>query len=313
MSSVSIARTLRSTLAPAFAAAVLGGCVSLRHYEECTAAGARVRGELATTKQNDSAQIADLQRQLAQAQAETQARDGKISDLSTADHNHQAQLDEATAMNQQLREELERTGKDVDKMLAERGTLSKALEEAKARLDELRKAQAEAEARTQLFREFAVRFKPLVDARQLRVETRRGELVMEVQGDLLFDEGHAELRSAGKGTLMEIARALETTSPPSSGRRFLVTADVDGSEPKGHKHGQSSWDLTASRAVAVVEYLVSLGVPPASLTAAAAGAFDPLATGDDPGARAQNRRVEIALLPLATPDAVDSNTPRAAQ
>jgi chemotaxis protein MotB len=271
----------------------------MRHYDECLADGTKVRADLANTQRADAAQIADLQRQLSQAQAAIQERDGKLSDLSTADHNHQAQLDEATAINQQIREELERMGKNVDKMLAERGTMSKALDDAKLRLDELRKAQAAADARTQLFRDFAIRFKPLIDAGQLRVETRRGELVMEVQGDLLYDEGKSDLRSAGKGALMEIARALQTTSPPSSGRRFLVTADVDGPEPKPAKRARSAWEITASRAVAVVEFLVSVGVPPASLTAAAAGTFDPLVTGEDAASRTKNRRVELALLPMA--------------
>jgi hypothetical protein len=43
-----------------------------------------------------------------------------------------------------------------------------------------------------------------------------------------------------------------------------------------------------------VEYLVSLGVPPAMLTAAAAGAFDPLAAEG----HAENRRVELVLMPV---------------
>jgi chemotaxis protein MotB len=283
-------------------AAASTACVSQRHYNECVSDAAKVHAELQSTQKADAAQVAELQRQLSQAQAETQERDAKLSDLSTSDHNHQAQLDEATAINQQLRDELERMGKDVDKMLAERGTMSKALEDAKARLEELRKAQAAADARAQLFRDFAIRFKPLIDAGQLRVESRRGELVMEVQGDLLFDEGKSDLRSAGKGALMEIARALQTSSPPSSGRRFLVTADVDVAEPKEAKptkRSRSSWELTAARAVSVVEYLVSVGVPPASLTAAAAGAFDPIAASDDAPTRAKNRRVELALLPSA--------------
>jgi len=274
------------------------GCVSQRHYNECVADATKVKNELVSARKSHTAQVAELDQQLSLAQAAMQERDAKLSDLSTSDHNHQAQLDEATAINQQLREELERMGKDVDKILAERGTIARALDDAKARLEELRKAQAAADARTQLFRDFATRFKPMIDAGQLRIESRRGELVMEVQGDLLFDEGRSELRSAGKGALMEVARALQTTSPPSTGRRFLVTADADGPEAKPSKRSRSSWELTAARAVSVVEFLVSVGVPPSSLTAAAAGAFDPVvAGGEDAGARSKNRRIEVALLP----------------
>ncbi|MGH7295617.1 MAG: OmpA family protein, partial [Polyangiaceae bacterium] len=247
----------------------------------------------------DAAAILDLQARLSAAESSTQDRDTKLSDLSTAAHNLQAQLDEATAINQQLRGELERLGKDVDKVLADKGTLAKALDDAKARLEELRKAQAAAEARTLLFKDFEQRFKSLIDAKQLRVEMRRGQLVVEVNGDLLFEPGRAEVRSAGRGVLMELGRALQGLS--AGGRRFLVTDDVDDEPLKGKRY-HSLWELTATRAVAVVEYLVSLGVPAAALTPAGGSSTDPIAKNDSAEGRAKNRRVEIALLPN-TPDA----------
>jgi chemotaxis protein MotB len=94
---------------------------------------------------------------------------------------------------------------------------------------------------------------------------------------------------------MEIARGLETSG---SAKRFLVTAHVDD-EPLKSKHYKSVWELTAARAVSVVEYLVSLGVGATSLTAAGAGSSDPLVPNDSAAARAQNRRIEIALQPTA--------------
>jgi chemotaxis protein MotB len=94
---------------------------------------------------------------------------------------------------------------------------------------------------------------------------------------------------------MEIARGLEASSSP---KRFLVTAHVDD-EPLKSKRYKSVWELTAARAVTVVEYLASLGVSAASLTAAGAGSSDPMVPNDSADARAQNRRIEIALLPTA--------------
>jgi chemotaxis protein MotB len=273
------------------------GCVPQRRYDDCVAATAKARADLLLQQQADAARLLDLQQRTNAVQESLQDRDTRLSDLTTSGHNLQRRLDEATAMNQQLRDELQRLGKDADKMLADRGTLSKSLDDARARLDELRRAQTAAESRLQLFRDFAQHFKPLSDAGQLSVETRHGQPVMEVQGDLLFDEGRSELRGAGKGVLMEVARALQTTSPPSSGRRFLVTAAVDGSEARAQRSPLSSWDLTSARAVTVVQYLVSLGVAPSQLTAAAAGAFDPIAPNDEASGRSRNRRVEIGLMP----------------
>src|SRR5579883_1035289 len=277
-------------------AAPLGCLVSRAQYQDCLTGAAGARAEADARQKTDAARLQDLQQRLAAAEESLQERDTKLSELSTAAHNLQAQLDEATAMNEQLRGELSRLGRDVDKVLADRGTLAKALDDAKARLEELRKAQAVDEEEAGVFRDFAQRFKSLIDAGQLRIDSRRGRLVMSVNGDLLFDEGRAELRAAGKGAVMEIARALEAAAPPRSGRRFVVTAHADEEpQPKAH-HFKSSWELTAARAIAVVDYLVSLRVPPEQLTAAAAGRFDPLRPGDSPEARAGNRRVEIAMV-----------------
>jgi chemotaxis protein MotB len=286
-----------------FAAAVvlaLSGtaCVSKGTYDRAVADAAQARGEADEQHKRDASVIARLRAELTAAEAATQDRDAKISDLSTSRHNVQAELDEATAMNDQLRGELGRLGKDVDKILRERGTLAKAFDDAKSRLEELRKAQAAAEARAAVFQEMAQRLKALVDAGQLAVEMRRGRLVMELSSDLLFDAGHADVRTAGKGMLMEVARELQRVAPASSGRRFLVTAHADEAPPKG-KRWRSSWELTAARAVSVVEYLVSLGVAPETLAAGAAGQFDPIAANDAPGAKAKNRRIEIALQPSA--------------
>jgi chemotaxis protein MotB len=271
------------------------GCVSKIIYDRQVADAAKAQADADAKQKDDASQIQALGQQLSAAEVTTQDRDSKLSELSTTSHNLQAQLDEATAINQQLRGELERLGKDVDKVLADRGTLSKALDDAKARLEELRKAQAAAETRTQLFQDLGRRFQALVAAGQLRVESRGNRLVVNVKGDLLFDVGRAELRSAGKGALMEIARALET-APPGSPRRFLVTASIDD-EPVKSKHFESSWDLTTARAVTVVKYLVSLGVPATTLAAAGAGSFDPLGPNDSAEGRARNRRIEIGMLP----------------
>jgi flagellar motor protein MotB len=287
------------------------GCVLKRDYDKTVADAAQAKAQADADHKTDQGHIADLEQQLTQVQGELQDRETRLNDLTTSSHNMQAQLDEATAINQQLRGELERLGKDADKLLAERGTLSKALDDAKNRLDELRKAQAAAEVRTQLFHDLAYRFKPLVDAGQLRIDNRRGELVINLSGDLLFDAGHAEVRTVGKGVLMELAHALQQLPSPPAGqgaRRFLVTAHVDDA-PLKSKHYKTTWELTTARAAAAVEYLVSLGLRAESLTAAGAGSFDPIVPNDSTDDRAKNRRLEIALLPSPPPSA--ATTPSA--
>src|ERR1035438_1981797 len=193
----SMDRSLVSLLAFALPATVmLGACVSKNTYDGPVFAAPSPPTPLSASadrEKADEATIAKLQQDLTDAQAQVQDRDQKLSDLSTSDHNLQAQLDEATAINAKLRAALERLGKNVDSMLQEKGTLTKALDDTKARLEELRKAQAAAEARAQLFQQFVQKFKAMIDAGQLKIATRNGRLVLQLPNDVLFDTGQTSL------------------------------------------------------------------------------------------------------------------------
>jgi len=158
----------------------------------------------------DDAQIAALKEKLAEAATGADERDQKISQAGIAQHNLQADLDEATAMNQQLRAELTRLGKNVDQLLSEKGVIAHSLDEAKARLEELRKAQAAAEARQRALASLAVNLKDMVQAGQLSVVTRNGVMVLVLPADLLFDGGRADVKAGGQKVVKQIAAVLRT-------------------------------------------------------------------------------------------------------
>jgi chemotaxis protein MotB len=287
---------------PAFAVAAalapllaLAACVPKDKYDAALANAQTEHAQLLASQERekaDDAQIADLKKQLADAAAQIQARDEKLSDMSTSDHNLQAHLDEATAINAKLRGELERLGKNVDTILQEKGTLTKALDDAKTRLEELRKAQAAAEARAQLFQKFVQKFKALIDAGQLKITTRRGRLVLQLPNDVLFDVGQTTIKTAGKDALTQVGQVLRTIQ----GRSFQVAGHTDNL-PIQTARFPSNWELSTERAVEVVKLLVSKGEEPRSLSAAGYGEFDPVGNNDTPEGRAKNRRIEITLQP----------------
>jgi flagellar motor protein MotB len=224
--------------------------VSKVHYDRCVSDAARAASAADAKAKADALRTQSLRAEVTAAQALVQDGDSKLSELSTANHNTQTQLDEATAMNQQLRTELQRLGRDVDKVLSERGTLSKALDDAKSRLDELRKAQAAAQLRVDLFRVLASRFKPLVDAGQMRIETRRGQPVLEVSGDVLFDPGRSDLRSSGRSPTPFRPRRLAAAADFSSRHsRMPLTPRRGLQKPLGssRRRERSWWSSTSSR------------------------------------------------------------------
>ena len=57
----------------------------------------------------------------------------------------------------------------------------------------------------------------------------------------------------------------------------------------------SNWELSAARAISVVQYLISKGVSPQRLVAAGFGEFQPLDTDTTDEAYRRNRRIELKL------------------
>jgi chemotaxis protein MotB len=204
----------------------------------------------------------------------------------------QKSLDDATAVNQELHAELARSGKDADQLLAAKGELASSLAQAKARLEELRRAQAAAEVRSALFRELALKLKRMIDAGDLSVTLRSGRMVVVLPNDVLFDSGRAAVSPHGREMFALLATALETFN----GRRFQVAGHTDD-EPIRFSGFHSNWELSTARALAVVGLLVQGGMPEASLSAAGYGEFDPVGNNATPEGRTKNRRIEIALQP----------------
>jgi chemotaxis protein MotB len=58
---------------------------------------------------------------------------------------------------------------------------------------------------------------------------------------------------------------------------------------------KSNWELSAARAIAVAQYLVTKGVDPHYLAATGFGEFQPLDPGTTEEAYQRNRRIELKL------------------
>ncbi|BAT60042.1 outer membrane protein A precursor [Variibacter gotjawalensis] len=117
------------------------------------------------------------------------------------------------------------------------------------------------------------------------------------QSEVFFDAGQAALKTEGRGELDKIATALlqlEKEIPADIAWVMRIDGHTDV-RPIASPQFPSNWELSASRAISVVQYLISRGVSPQRLVAAGFGEFQPLdpATNDD--AYRRNRRIEMKL------------------
>jgi chemotaxis protein MotB len=113
--------------------------------------------------------------------------------------------------------------------------------------------------------------------------------------EVLFDTGQSVLKPEGRVEIDKIAAALLDISgriPQDIAWVLRVDGHTDVRPIGG---GRTNWDLSAARAIAVVQYLISKGLPPQRLVAAGFGEFQPIDPGTTEDAYARNRRIELKL------------------
>ncbi len=118
-----------------------------------------------------------------------------------------------------------------------------------------------------------------------------------LQSELLFDVGKAELKPEARTEIDKIATALLEVSakiPPDIAWVVRVDGHTDVRPISGPVF-KSNWDLSAARAIAVVQYLASKGISPQRLVAAGFAEFQPLDTEKTEEAYRRNRRIEFKL------------------
>jgi chemotaxis protein MotB len=118
------------------------------------------------------------------------------------------------------------------------------------------------------------------------------------QSEVLFPVGGNELDPAGRVEMDKLAAALLDLAkeiPAEINWVLRVDGHTDNSPLSGSGRYRDNWELSSARATSVVKYLISKGVPANRLVAAGFGEFQPIAQGDTPDARSQNRRIELKL------------------
>ncbi len=119
------------------------------------------------------------------------------------------------------------------------------------------------------------------------------------QSEVLFATGSADINDQGKQELGKVASAIVDLAKeiPTDIPWVLQINGHTDKQPITGSGGRfkSNWELSSARAISVVEYFISQGIPPDRLVAAGYGEYQPLVDSDTPDAYSQNRRIELKL------------------
>ncbi len=117
------------------------------------------------------------------------------------------------------------------------------------------------------------------------------------QSEVFFDAGAAQLKPEGQAELDKLAAVLADISreiPPDIPWIVRVDGHTDA-RPIRTAQFPSNWNLSTARAVSVVEYMASKGLPADRLAATGFGEFQPLELGSTDEAFRRNRRIEFKI------------------
>jgi chemotaxis protein MotB len=117
------------------------------------------------------------------------------------------------------------------------------------------------------------------------------------QSEVFFDTGQATLLPEGRAELDKVGGALlelDKKIPSEIAWVLRVDGHTDV-RPINSPIFKSNWELSSARAISVVQYLISLGVPAERLVAAGFAEYQPLDPANTEEAYRRNRRIELKL------------------
>ncbi|HLF63371.1 MAG TPA: OmpA family protein [Saprospiraceae bacterium] len=293
-------------------ALIFSSCVAQKKYNDLLGGKARSDREVARLVQVEKehealkAEMSDTRTTLSKTEKELSELKDKYEELGAAQMELKSEYDVMAANNRGLLA----SSSDEKKELTAKLTAQQRELDEKARMLNLLKEELEVkeeaiaereESITELNKQLDLQRRSLqflkaglndalrgFSASDLTVVEKDGKIYVSMSQNLLFASGSNKLDQKGKDALAKLATVL-TANPDI---QILVEGhtDTDGTP-------EFNWDLSVTRATAVVKELTSHGLEPTRVTAAGRAFYVPVDSNDSEQGKARNRRTEIILAP----------------
>jgi chemotaxis protein MotB len=215
----------------------------------------------------------------------------KYLELETRSNATQAQLEQDTrnlqAQLSKLQSENNRLLDTVEGLKTELKQKQIAVQQKEGEISELERTRREIESS----------LKDQIAQKDIKLEEIEGKLKVTFVDKILFDSGSVMIKTKGEEVLLKLADSFRD----NKNQNIAVEGHTDEVQigPALLDRFPTNWELSTSRATAVVRFLQEKGnIEPQRLTASGFSFYRPVATNDTPEGRKQNRRIEIILVPV---------------
>ncbi|HEX7127085.1 MAG TPA: OmpA family protein, partial [Thermodesulfobacteriota bacterium] len=131
---------------------------------------------------------------------------------------------------------------------------------------------------------------------EVQISRLRDRLTVTVLDRILFDSGSARIKPGGEAVLRKVADTVRTLTD----QEVHIEGHTDNVPIKAtYRHVfPTNWELSTARATGVARFLQEqTAVDPTRLAAVGYGEYRPVQPNESEEGRAQNRRIEIVLVP----------------
>ena len=216
-----------------------------------------------------------------------------IDILSAENESLQNELQNLAVALNQSDAELTNTREDVEYLSTRLRYASKHLRRIRK---QIRTTESDAESLLVLQKELAASLSDELHVKQTQMERLISDFsAITLKSDVVYESGSARLNERGFAALADISEQLLTFP----GRIVSIEGHTDSKKISARlaQYYPTNWELSAARAAAAANFLVTQGVPEESLRVVGYGPLRPIASNDSDEGRAANRRIEIRLVP----------------
>lgn len=291
---------------------LFGACVSKNTYQQKVNEADLLNQDVTRQKKTIDElrqEKADLQEQLSKLNArlvEVLQQNSKLQrDLLAAHADQERQ--EGTLTNRQkqladLRDQLKDMQQTNDRLLATIDGLQQQVEKERvAREARLAKVK-------NTYDQLVSAMEQEIKRGELTISNLEGQLSVNLLNKILFDSGKTAIKPEGQKVLRSLGDVLNKFPD----KALQVEGYTDNVQISSRLKEQypTNWELSTARATSVVHFLQDqIGLPGDRLIAAGFSEYRPLASNDTEEGRAQNRRIQILLVPYKKKAAADDQKP----
>lgn len=283
------------------AAITLSGCVTKKMYQDTLTESEACR----TKAESIYADLAKERGEAARLKAELETKEKEISALKSV-------ADEIAAAKSGIEKETASSKKDISAQAAEIAFLKESLAAKEMEKDSLSREIGKLQAKSGelstdkeqelqkvkgTYEALLKEMKQEIDKGDIKITRAVDRLSVNLVEKILFDSGEAELKPEGLKIIKRVGDILKGISD----KQIRVEGHTDNVKIGARIKDKypTNWELSTARATNVVRHLQDkVRIKSKQLSAAGFADSKPVATNKTPEGKAQNRRIEIVLLPL---------------